>query len=201
MSYSRYQLVTRVESEMDEKNKLKKMFGVLVEQHSPMLVSYLAALTGSRSEAEDIAQETFIRAYHRFSRFDERGGGFPAWLRTIGKNMAMDRYRRSKRMTVLSASTLEGVEEVFAAADGFGSGDTWAERIVSLNECLEALPEKLGSVCRLHYFMDLRAKVIAEKLEIGLQTVLKRLQRARSALRECMDMKLGLEVTGANDGV
>ena len=84
------------------------------------------------------------------------------------------------------------MEDVFRAADGHGTGDTWRERVGGLRECLERLPETMKEVCRLHYFRGLTAKGIGSRIGAKLGTVLKRLERARKLLRECIERRLGL---------
>ncbi|MBN1675108.1 MAG: RNA polymerase sigma factor [Kiritimatiellae bacterium] len=177
---------------MRSEEKLRKMFELLVAEHAPMLVSYLCALTGSRPDAEDLAQETFLKAYRNFERFETKGGNFPGWLRRIGRNLFIDKFRRSKKVVFSDPEILEGIEDMFSGMDRHGTGDTWPEQISSLRECLTRLPEGLGSVCRFHYFEGLTAKIIAGRLGVTLAAVLKRLERARAALRECMERKLGL---------
>jgi len=172
--------------------QLREMFDLLVLEHSAMLVSYLAAMTRSLPDAEDIAQEAFVKAYKNFEKFDKKGGNFAAWLRRIGRNTLIDRSRRAQRVVFSDPEILEGAEDVFAAADSYGRGDTWPERVESLRECLTRLPEPQRVVCGFHYFDGCTAKLIAQKLEIKLAAVLKRLQRARESLRACVERKMGL---------
>src|SRR5262247_286416 len=112
---------------MSEKEKSLRVFEVLVEEHAPMLVSFLAGLTGSEEEAHDLAQETFLRAYLNFDRFGGKGMNFAAWIRTIGRNLFIDRHRARKAAVLNDPTLLEGIEDVFRAADGFGSGDRWTD--------------------------------------------------------------------------
>ncbi len=168
------------------------MFQVLVKEHAPMLVSYLASFTRSREDAEDVAQETFVKAYVNFEQFSEEKGHFAAWLRGIGRNLAVDHYRRTKRMVALDPQVLEGVDEMFSAADQAGEGDAWDDRVSFLRRCVEMLPERLRTACDLHYYKGLGAKSVAEKIGATLSAVLKRLERARRSLRDCMDRKLSI---------
>jgi len=184
---------------MKEDARIRKMFELLVTEHSPMLVSYLAGMSGSRHEAQDLAQDVFVKAYRQFESFSGDGAGFAAWLRRIGRNLYIDRYRRSRRMEVRDPAILEGMEEIFSAADGYGAGDTWVERVSTLRSCLEQLPERLRVVCRLHYFEELAARAIAARLRIRFAAVRKRLERARRQLRICMERKLGLAERGLEE--
>src|SRR5215467_5613774 len=100
---------------MSEPEKSLRVFEVLVEEHTPMLVSYLASLTGSVEEAHDLAQDTFLRAYANFERFGGKGQNFAAWIRTIGRNLVIDLSRSKKRSAISDSALLEGIEDVFRA--------------------------------------------------------------------------------------
>jgi DNA-directed RNA polymerase specialized sigma24 family protein len=62
-----------------------------------------------------------------------------------------------------------------------------------VESCFESLPETLRAPCRLYYYEDQQTPRIAEILEVALDTVRKRLERARDGIRECFEKTLGLE--------
>jgi RNA polymerase sigma-70 factor (ECF subfamily) len=68
-------------------------FGELVQRHEAGLQRYLAALTGSREEAEELAQEALLRAWSRMDRYDPRWR-FSTWLYTLARRLALSRGRR-----------------------------------------------------------------------------------------------------------
>jgi DNA-directed RNA polymerase specialized sigma24 family protein len=68
--------------------------------------------------------------------------------------------------------------------------ETWEERFHLVEECYGQLPETLQTVCRLHYFEDRKAWQIAETLALNLNSVLKRLERARTAIRDCVHSRM-----------
>lgn len=186
---------------MSDDDKARRVFDVLVREHAAMLVTYLCGMTRSRAEAEDIAQEAFVKAFRRFDQFGDRGTNFAAWLRRIARNTFINRYHRAGRRTVVvEPGVFEGMEDVFAAADEYGQGDTWTERLAALRECLSDLPERLHAVCRLHYYEGRKAKDVAAGLGVKLNAVLKRLERARGALRACIERKLGVSEAQEMEG-
>ncbi len=71
-------------------------FRVLVERHSRHLFRLAYRMTGHQQDAEDVVQETFLRAYRRLSKFDDRAS-FGTWLYRIAANCALDLIRARKR--------------------------------------------------------------------------------------------------------
>jgi RNA polymerase sigma-70 factor (ECF subfamily) len=69
-----------------------RSFGDLVRRFEVPLYNFLLVRTRSASDAEELAQETFLRAWQRIERYDERWS-FATWLFTLGKNLAVSRYR------------------------------------------------------------------------------------------------------------
>src|SRR3977135_799701 len=84
-------------------------FRVLVERHSRSLFRLAYRMTGNEQDAEDVVQESFLRAYKQLAKFDERAS-FGTWLYRIAMNCSLDlvrsRKRRSEQM-VPAGSELE----------------------------------------------------------------------------------------------
>ncbi len=87
-------------------------FAVLVRLHSRSLYRVAVRILGHPARAEDVVQETFLRAYRALDRFQERGEVWP-WLRRIATNAAIDELRRSRREAPLDAEDRD--EELPAA--------------------------------------------------------------------------------------
>jgi RNA polymerase sigma factor (sigma-70 family) len=120
---------------------------------------------------------------------------FAAWLRAIARNIALAELRRRGREIPTDPEVFQGMEEVFSVFDSSSRGSRWEERVAVVERCFKALPETLRDVCKLHYFEDHLARDIANLLRISLAAVLKRLERARNAIRRCVERQLGLEET------
>src|SRR6185369_1913849 len=71
-------------------------FGLLVERHSIRLFQMVYRMTGNEQDAEDVVQESFLRAYRQLNRFESRAG-FRTWLHRIAANCALDLLRKRKR--------------------------------------------------------------------------------------------------------
>lgn len=74
----------------------KDAFRVLVERHSRPLFRLAYRMTGNEQDAEDVVQDSFLRAYRQLSRFDERAS-FGTWVHRIAANRALDLIRSSER--------------------------------------------------------------------------------------------------------
>ena len=169
------------------------IFEILARQHEPMLFAYvLSLIPEDRQLAEDIVQEAFLIAYRRIGTL-KKNAAFGAWIRGIARFEVYAELRRRGRELILDPATLEGMEDVFGGLENQTAVDTWQERFELVQNCFRGLPEKLQQVCRLHYFEGRHAKDAATILQIALSAVLKRLERARDAIRECVEKHLKIE--------
>ena len=157
----------------------------LVRSHYAGVWRYLRVLGADHAEADDITQETFLSVMR--SPIEERGvHATGAYLRRIARNLLIDLRRRDKKLRQIKE--VQQAAEVFEefAPDG---GDAWME---ALEQCLEALPERTQGALEMSYGLKLTTGEVAERLgmkENGAKTLL---QRARAALRDCIEGKLGL---------
>jgi RNA polymerase sigma factor (sigma-70 family) len=167
------------------------VYEVLVNQHEAMLVAYLLGLVRDPVLAEDLAQEAFVIGFRKLPTLEKKEC-FPAWLRTIARNLAFQQMRRRHREIPTDRAVIEGMEDVFHPFDQIESDACWAERVRILEICYQQLPDKMREVCRLHYFEDHSTPQITQILQVGLDAVKKRLERSREAIRECMEKRLKL---------
>jgi RNA polymerase sigma-70 factor (ECF subfamily) len=87
-------------------------FRVLVERHSRALFRVAFRMTGNRQDAEDVVQESFLRAFKQLAKFDERAS-FGTWLYRIAANCSLDMMRaRKRRAEHVTAGADDGAEEV-----------------------------------------------------------------------------------------
>jgi RNA polymerase sigma-70 factor (ECF subfamily) len=105
-------------------------FRALVERHSRGLFHLAYRMTGSENDAEDIVQETFLRAYRRLDRFESRAG-FGTWLHKIAANCALDLIRARKRHgELLDADAATGEPGGPAATEMLAADQLSAEQLV-----------------------------------------------------------------------
>lgn len=167
-------------------------FAILAREHERMLFAYVMSLVRDPTVAQDITQEAFLKAFRKLSSLRETES-FPAWIRTIARNLAYEHRAALAKEVPMDPEVVRGMEEVFSAFDAPEKGDVWSERLGEVKNCFGLLPESLREVCRLHYFEDKRAQAIAERLSLNAATVWKRLERARDALRKCIEDRLSLQ--------
>ena len=165
---------------MDRAQKQRRFIETMMP-FSDQLYSYGYYLTGDREQAEDLLQETFLKAFRFFDKFEE-GSNAKAWLYTIMKNTYINFYRKTKRIPV----QMEFNEETFVGDKGRSPSDmegslehTMSDDVVS---ALALLPEKFKSIIILRDIEDMPYEEIAEALNIPIGTVRSRLHRARAVL-------------------
>lgn len=142
---------------------------------------YYAALkiTKDQSFAEDIVQETFIKAYAKLDEVEEEKK-VGAWLATIATRKAIDLLRKEKRLVTLPVEDLPLSQAAFDVEE-FVEQRSLMEYV---HHRITTLPPKLRVVLQLSCLEGLKEKEIAEKLEISASCVKSRLYRARLALKE-----------------
>ncbi len=167
------------------------IYEILVKQNESMLLAYIHGFTQDFSTAEDIAQEAFVKAYEKLDQLKNKEA-FSGWLRVIAKNLVFEHLQKSKKGIIFSNEIVEGYNQIFEAVEEM-QGSNYEEKLSFLKECFAKLPDGIKDICRLHYFEEQKSKDIAANLQITLATVLKRLERGRANLRECVEKKLNLE--------
>ena len=159
----------------------------LVGKYGSSLLSYLTATMRNRSDAEEVFQDTWLKAMRKIAFF--RGGSFKAWLTTIARNCVIDRARRRRPSVSLNqevgedgAQVIDFVED--PAARKPESGMVSEERGARIREAVAALPEAQREVFLLRTEQELSFAEIAEMLAIPLNTALGRMHYAVTRLRK-----------------
>lgn len=175
--------VTRHELPGDAAQSLRKQaFGTYVEPEIEVLLRVARTLTGSWADAEDVVQDTLVRAYAAIDRFDGRHPR--AWLLTILRRAHLNslRRRRPEPVDVIG----DGARPAFARADASRSAeDAVVEQVLDerLAAAVAGLDERFRVVLLLVDVDGLTYAEAAEVLEIPVGTVMSRLSRARDRVR------------------
>jgi RNA polymerase sigma-70 factor (ECF subfamily) len=144
-----------------------------VTAYQPVVFRAAYLILRDTSAAEDVAQETFMRAFRAAHKMDP-GEGVRAWLYRIAVNTALNEVRRRKRET----AALDKVRPSSIAADPSDAQDTAAV----VGDAVERLPDRLRVAVICRYFLDLSEREIAQVLKIRPGTVKSRLHEARRML-------------------
>ncbi len=145
-------------------------------------------MLGNAHEAEDIAQEAFIRAYVNIHSFDEKRK-FSTWLYRIATNLTIDRIRKRKPDYYLDAE-IKGTEGLNMYSQMADEGRLPGEEVESMelqryiHQEISELPPKYRSVIMLRYLEEFSLQEISDILDIPLGTVKTRIHRGREALRK-----------------
>lgn len=165
------------------------------EQAMPYMSSLYATavrMTRNAADAEDLVQETFLRAYRGFGGFQE-GTNLKAWLFRILTNTYINMYRAKKRR--FEESALDEAEDLYlyrrlggleAVAAGRSAEDELMDWFsdAEVKDAVEALPENFRMPVLLADIEGFSYKEIAEILDIPIGTVMSRLHRGRKALQK-----------------
>src|SRR5690625_5284769 len=145
-------------------------------------------MLGNAHEAEDIAQEAFIRAYVNIHSFDEKRK-FSSWLYRIATNLSIDRLRKRKPDYFLDAE-VKGTDGLDMYSQLQSEGASLVEEVENnelqryIHTKISELPPKYRSIIILRYLEEFSLKEISEILDIPVGTVKTRIHRGREALRK-----------------
>lgn len=167
------------------------------EQATPFLDQLYAAamrMTRNPADAEDLVQETFVRAYRGFPSFQD-GTNLRAWLYRILTNTFINTYRAKQRRP--EQTDLDDVEDLYlykrlggleAASLGRSAEDELMDMFTEteVKDAIEALPEQFRMAVLLADVEGFSYKEIAEILDIPIGTVMSRLHRGRKALQRSL---------------
>lgn len=167
-----------------------EQFEAFMMAYQDMVFSTAMRLLGNEAEAQDIAQEVFLKAYDRFSELSKSPtvGG---WLKTVTRNLCLNHLGRYRaRWRFFSEMTPEG-EEDSAPLDWAGATDVQQEvsdvdRRAWLERCLQKLPPTQRVPLVLYHFEDMSYEEISAELGISLAKVKTDIFRARDALRKVL---------------
>lgn len=153
-------------------------FARLVERYTGAVYNLCYRMLANQQDAEDAAQEIFVRAYTRLSSFD-RARRFSTWLLSIASNYCIDRLRR-RRFAWL---TLDDVAFWLPSGDRGPEGSALQrERDDVVQRALQQLPEQYRLVTLLRYWYDMSYDEIAEQTGLSESALKTRLHRARKML-------------------
>lgn len=156
-------------------------FRAAYDEFAGPVLAFLKARSPRGIDAGDIAQESWLRAYRAWHRFEE--GNRKAWLLQIARNCLTDEIRRRARTSTQSlesdvtAPAPESVEET--------------EDMLAMRECLKLADSEFATVLRARIYEGRAVEDIARDLGIATATVYTRVNRAKKQIADCVESKRG----------
>jgi RNA polymerase sigma-70 factor (ECF subfamily) len=153
----------------------------LVRRHLSRMVSLGRRMLGDAAEAEDVAQEVFLRVWKEAPRWKPGAARFETWMHRVALNLCYDRLRRKRETLDPDAG--------IAVADGAQSpAEAWQsrQRHTAVHAALAALPDRQRAAITLCHFQEMSQTEAAAALEISVDALESLLARARRALKAAL---------------
>ena len=175
----------------DEKELIRKAkqgnlysFEILVKRHQKNIYRLAFRMTKDHDSADDISQETFVKAFISINSFKEEYRFYP-WISRICMNLSINHLKRKKFMESESELSPKRIEEKEAVTDPMNQmiKDELMDRIDS---SIDRLPPSFKAVLILKVYEELSYEQIAKTLNISVGTVMSRLFRARERLQKSL---------------
>lgn len=158
----------------------RQAFGRLVQKYQRPMYAVLRRLVRQHEDADDLVQETFVRAYQHLHEFDLNRSFYP-WLYRIGVNLAISFMRKRKWHSAVDSI------DVFPTAEGNPQADSETQEFYqALEHALARLPAEQRSILMLRTREGMSYQEMSALLGIEIGTVMSRLARAREKLRAWM---------------
>jgi RNA polymerase sigma-70 factor, ECF subfamily len=168
---------------------MKTQFTDIALSHFNALYGFALSLSGVSADAEDLVQETYLRAYQKFDQF-EFGTSCKAWLFKIMRNLAIDRIR--KKDPLLSTGNESCLDDIVCPnleADHLPCS-------IDIKRAFSGLPPKYRIMVLLKDIEGFTYREIAEILNFPIGTVMSRLYRGRKALKSILSENKPPKIVG-----
>lgn len=167
-------------------------FAYLVDNYKDMVYSLAYKMTKNREEAEEISQDTFIKAFKNLKNF-KGDSKFSTWLYRIAYHAALDSIKKNKNnnstfeINEVTYNQIKSVEDIL-------QGIERKERAKVMNECLLKLPEEERSIIWMFYYDELSLKEIIDVTQLSEANVKVKLHRARKRLLKVVEENVEPEI-------
>jgi RNA polymerase sigma factor (sigma-70 family) len=167
-------------------------FAVLVDRYKDMIFTLSIKMIKNREEAEEVAQDTFIKAYNSLVKF-KGDSKFSTWIYKIAYNTCLDRLKKNKKednnisIDEFSAHLIKTMDNALSALED-------KERKQTIQNCLNLLPSEENFLLTLFYFEDQNLEEIGKVMNINTNNVKVKLFRSRQKLAVILKKQLEPEI-------
>jgi RNA polymerase sigma-70 factor (ECF subfamily) len=177
---------TDLELIQEVKRGLKTAFETLVQRHEKFLMKVVVRMTRDLDAAEDIVQDSFIKAFRRLHLFEGRSS-FRSWLYQIALNTTRNRFRKHSRESV-------GTDHLDIAVEGESESNLIAIDVRAVIQAeVDKLPDRQKTALSLRVFEDLSFKEIADIMECPYDTAKANYRHALLKLKERLEGNMMLK--------
>lgn len=169
-----------------------KAFAVLVDRYKNMIFTLALKMVKNREEAEEVAQDTFIKMYNSLSKF-KGDSKFSTWTYKIAYNTCLDRLKKNKKeennisIDEFSAHLIKTMDNALSALEE-------KERKQTIQNCLNLLPREENFLLTLFYFDDQSLEEIGKIMDISANNAKVKLFRSRQKLAVILKKQLEPEI-------
>ncbi|QEG34052.1 RNA polymerase sigma factor [Bythopirellula goksoeyrii] len=159
-------------------------FGILYDRYGRLVRAICYDRLGNQADAEDLAQEVFLRAFHKLEQL-QHADQFGSWLVEIARRMTIDWHRRNNAINNLKM-------EPFFDLHAKDTDDCQLSKLEDLHRAISRLPERERLAIHIFYLTEQPAPVAQKVLELSASGFYKLLERARENLAKQMTSKKGI---------
>lgn len=166
-------------------------FEMLIKRYKSKVYTAIYLVIQDEYVAEDIFQETFIKVIHtlRSGKYDEKGKFLP-WVIRIARNLAIDYYRKVRKMPMITSSEGEDIFEALRFSDDNRESDMIQKHeAYTVRELIKELPDEQKEVLILRHYGELSFKEIADLTNVSINTALGRMRYALFNLKKLIREK------------
>jgi len=166
-------------------------FSQLVDQYKDLVFTLALRMLKNREEAEEVAQDTFIKAYKSLDRF-KGDAKFSTWLYRVAYNTCLDRIKKNKKY-LNDVPIDEFTEHEVKSIDNALLGMMTAEKEAAIKACIDQLPSEDAFLLTLYYFDDLSLDEISKVVNLTSNNIKVKLFRCRKKLAHILKANLDSE--------
>lgn len=161
-------------------------FDILLKRHQSKVFSYILSIVKNRDVADDLFQETFVKAIMTIKqgRYAE-SGKFSAWISRIAHNLIIDYYRQEKAENVVSSDdeNIDILNRKDLCEHNIEDAMVSSQIHCDIRKIIDALPDNQREVLMMRFYRDMSFKEIAEATNVSINTALGRMRYALMNMR------------------